>query len=182
MQLRALQTVFILGLTAGMTFMGTAPAQIAPGASPESQGQAAARLTHAVDLSRKNVLVLHGLESNVPIFELTDSGIKTVLDSGGVGKRNQFFEYLDLVRNPGPEHRILMAEFMRRRYGQRKIDLVITLYPEALLFAVNEGCTIFPGAPIVALYLPAGFELPHVGCPVIRQFAMPDISGTLSSH
>lgn len=83
MQLRALQTVFILGLTAGMTFMGTAPAQIAPGASPESQGQAAARPTHAVDLSRKNVLVLHGLESNVPIFELTDSGINTVLDSGG---------------------------------------------------------------------------------------------------
>jgi len=115
----------------------------------------------------------------VPIFELTDRGIKTVLDSGGVGIRNQFFEYLDLVRNPGPEHRILMAEFMRQRYGQRKIDLVITLYPEALLFAVNEGCTIFPGAPIVALYLPAGFELPHAGCPVIRQSAIPDISGTL---
>jgi hypothetical protein len=55
-----------------------------------------------VDLSQKNVLVLHGLESNVPIFELTDRGIKTVLDSGGVGIRNQFFEYLDLVRNPGP--------------------------------------------------------------------------------
>jgi PAS domain S-box-containing protein len=72
-----------------------------------------------------------------------------------------------------------MAEFMRQRYGQRKIDLVITLYPEALLFAVNEGCPIFPGAPIVALYLPENFELPHMGCPVIRQFAIPDISGTL---
>jgi hypothetical protein len=96
-----------------------------------------------------------------------------------VGTRNQFFEYLDLVRNPGPEHRIRMMELMRQRYGQRKIDLVITLYPEALRFAVNEGCTIFSEAPIVALYLPEGFELRHAGCPVIQQFVTPDISGTL---
>jgi len=165
-----------------MTGMGLAAmpqAQATPGAAVRPQEAKHPRMASAVDLSQKNVLVLHGLESNVPIFELTDRGIKMVLDSGGVGIRNQFFEYLDLVRNPGPEHRILMAEFMRQRYGQRKIDLVITLYPEALLFAVNEGCTIFPGAPIVALYLPAGFELPHAGCPVIRQSAIPDISGTL---
>jgi len=179
MRLRALQSFFILVLITGMGFAGIAPAQVAPGATPKSQAKPEEHSNSAVDLSQKNVLVLHGLESNVPIFESTDRGIKTVLDSGGVGARNQFFEYLDLVRNPEPEHRILMAEFMRQRYGQRKIDLVITLYPEALLFAVNEGCTIFPGAPIVALYLPLGFELPHVSCPVIRQFAVPDISGTL---
>ena len=173
------QSVFVLVLISGMSFSATSRAQIALDAAPTFETQAAPRPTSEVDLSRKNVLILHGLESNVPIFELTDRGIKTVLDSGGVGNRNQFFEYLDLVRNPGPEHRILMAEFMRQRYGQRKIDLVITLYPEALLFAVNEGCTIFPGASIVALYLPVGFELPPVGCPVIQQFALPDISGTL---
>ena len=86
MRLRALQTVFIIVLTAGMTFIDIAPAQIAPGVQPESQGQAAVRPTPAVDLSHKNVLVLHGLESNLPIFELTDRGIKTVLDSGGGGQ------------------------------------------------------------------------------------------------
>ena len=151
MRLRALQSFFILVLIAGMGLAAITQAQVAPCATPESQAKPEDRSNPAVDLSQKNVLVLHGLESNVPIFELTDRGIKTVLDSGGVGNRNQFFEYLDLVRNPGSEHLILMAEFMRQRYGQRKIDLVITLYPEALLFAVNEGCPIFPGAPIVAL-------------------------------
>jgi PAS domain S-box-containing protein len=155
------------------------PAQAASSAAPGSMGPAAVHLTPPAGLSRKNVLILHGLESNVPIFELTDRGIKTVLESAGVGTRNQFFEYLDVVRNPGPEHRILMTELLRQRYGQRKIDLIITLYPEALLFAVNEGCTIFPGTPIVALYLPVGFELPSVGGPVIQQSFIPDISGTL---
>jgi PAS domain S-box-containing protein len=142
-------------------------AQAAPGAPP------------AADLSQKNVLILNALESNVPISESTSRGIRKVLDSGGVGVRNQFFDYLDLVRNPEPEHRGLMADYLRQRYGHRQIDLVITLYPEALLFALNEGCTIFPGAPLVALYLPEGFELPQGSCPVIQQIVLPDIRGTL---
>jgi PAS domain S-box-containing protein len=162
-----------------MSLASAARVQAAPGAAPGSQGQAEAYPTPAVDLSRKHVLILNGLESNPPIFELTERGIKTVLESGGVSTRNQFFEHLDLDRNPGPEHRIFVAELMRQRYGRRKIDLVITLYPEGLLFAVNEGCTIFSGAPIVALYLPEAFELPHVRCPVTQQLATPDISGTL---
>jgi PAS domain S-box-containing protein len=173
------QSVFVLVLIAGMGLSTTSRAQIAPDAAPKSETLAASRPTSEVDLSRKNVLILHGLESNVPIFELTDLGIKTVLESAGVGTRNQFFEYLDLVRDPGVEHRKLLTELMRQRYGRRKIDLVITLYPEALLFAVNEGSAIFPGTPIVALYLPAGFELPPAGGSVIQQSVIPDISGTL---
>jgi PAS domain S-box-containing protein len=165
-----------------MTAVGLAAmpqAQIASGTPPEFHVKTADHPTPAVDLSHKNVLILHGVESNAPIFELTDRGIKRVLETGGVGIRNQFFEYLDLIRNPGPEHRIRVTQLMRQRYVQRKIDLVITLYPEALLFAVNEGCTIFPGATIVALYLPEGFELPPLSCPATRQIVVPDIDGTI---
>ncbi len=46
-----------------------------------------------VDLIGKNVLILHAFEANVPIFGLTDRGLRTALDAGGVGIRNQFFEY-----------------------------------------------------------------------------------------
>lgn len=169
MRFRTSISVHFFVLIAALGIVGAVPSLADPGAAP------------AADLSRKNVLVLHGLESNAPIFELTDRGIRRVLESAGVGTRNQFFEYLDLVRNPGHEHRILMTEFLQKRYGQRKIDLVITLYPEALLFAVNDGHTIFPGAPIVALYLPVGFEVPLAGVPVVPHFVMPDISGTLES-
>jgi PAS domain S-box-containing protein len=154
-------------------------AQAAPGAAPGPAVQTAAPATPAADLSQKNVLVLHALESNVPVFELTDHGIRAALDSGGVGIRNQFFEYLDLVRNPSPEHRKLLMELMRQRYSQRKIDLIITQYPEALIFALDEGRTIFPEAPIIALYLPLGSEPPDTGRHIIRQFLFPDLTGTL---
>jgi PAS domain S-box-containing protein len=138
-----------------------------------------AQAQHQNTLTGKNVLILHALESNVPIFELTDRGLRAALDAGGVGIRNQFFEYLDLARNPGPEYRELLADLMRLRYGHRKIDLIITLYPEALLFAIKEGRTIFPQTPIIALYLPIGFEQPQSDQRVIRQFVIPEMKGTL---
>jgi hypothetical protein len=179
MRVRALQAFCVLALMAGMGLAAKPNAQVAPGTPPESRVKTADHPAPAADLSHKNVLILHGVESNAPIFELTDRGIKRVLESGGVGIRNQFFEYLDLVRNPSTEHRVLVTELIRERYVRRKIDLVITLYPEALLFAVKEGCTIFPGAPIVALYLPEGFEPPALSCPATRQIVVPDIDGTI---
>jgi PAS domain S-box-containing protein len=154
-------------------------ALILAGPAPGSQGQKAAPSTPVDDLSRKNVLVLHGFESNVPVFELTDHGIRAALDAGGVSIRKQFFEYLDLARNPSSEHRRLLVELMRQRYSQRKIDLIITLYEEALRFVLNEDPAIFSEAPVIALYLPLGFAQPDTGRVVIRQITIPDITGTL---
>jgi len=42
-------------------------------------------------LEGKKVLVMHAFESNVPVFELADRGLKASLDTDGVGIRNQFF-------------------------------------------------------------------------------------------
>ncbi len=130
-------------------------------------------------LSEKNVLILHALESNVPIFELTDRGLRAALDAGGVGIRNQFFEYLDLARNPGPEHSQRLGELLRLRYGHRKIDVIITLYPEALRFVLNEGRVIFPDVPILGLYMPPGIELPKTDRRIIQHLVNRDVVGTL---
>ncbi len=130
-------------------------------------------------ISEKNVLILHALESNVPIFELTDRGLRAALDSGGVGIRNQFFEYLDLARNPGPEHIQRLGELLRLRYGHRKIDVIITLYPEALRFVLKEGLVIFPDVPILGLYMPPGIELPNTDRRIIQHLVNRDVVGTL---
>ena len=130
-------------------------------------------------LSEKNVLILHAFESNVPIFELTDRGLRAALDSGGVGIRNQFFEYLDLARNPGPEHSQHLVELLRQRYGQRKIAVIITMYPEALRFALNEGRRIFPDVPILSLYMPAGVELPKTDRHIIQHLVRRDVVSTI---
>ncbi|HSR12353.1 MAG TPA: PAS domain S-box protein, partial [Thermodesulfobacteriota bacterium] len=100
------------------------------------------------------------------------------LDSGGILRTNQFFESLDLRRNPGPEYKRRMLEEMRARYGHRKIDMVVTMYPEALDFVLKEAADIFPGVPVLALYLPEHFELPKSNRLVIGHTAFLDIGGT----
>jgi PAS domain S-box-containing protein len=179
MRLRAIQAVFILGLIAGMSLSATAPAQIASGSAPGSADLAAGPGTPATDLSQKNVLVLHALEANMPLNVQTDRAIIAALEAGGIGIRNQFFEYLDLQRNPGSEHRKRLADMMHLRYGERKIDVVITLYPEALKFLLMDCREIFPDGPIVALYMAPGVELPKTGHRIIQHVFRGDMQGTL---
>jgi PAS domain S-box-containing protein len=132
-----------------------------------------------VDLTGRNVLVLHALEANMPLNVRTDRAIMAALEAGGIGMRNQFFEYLDLQRNAGLEHRKRLAEMMHLRYGKRKIDVIITLYPEALEFLLKDCREIFPDAPIVALYMAPSFQLPKTDRRIIQHVFRGDMRGTL---
>ena len=130
-------------------------------------------------LGKNNVLILNAFESNIPAFQKTNQGLSAALQSGGIGIRNQFYEHLDLVRNPGPENRRLLLKLMRQRYGHRKIDFIITLYPEALKFVLDEGQAIFSDAPVLALFLPQGFELSKTGRRITPHLVIPDLKRTL---
>ena len=133
--------------------------------------------------AEKSMLFLYAFEAHLPVFEKTNQGILAALETGGVSIRSVFFEYLDLARNTGPEHRQRLAELMRQRYSQRKIDMIVTLYPEALRFVINEGRAISPAAPILALYLPQGFQLPKRQHPIVAHSAHDsyDLVGTLEA-
>jgi hypothetical protein len=123
-----------------------------------------AGLAHAqpqTELAARNILVLHAYEGQAPVFLETDKGVSDTLQSGGISSLNQFFESLELRRNPGPEHRKLLVEQMRTRYGHRKLDMIVTMYPEALEFVLKDCSDILPEVPVLALYLPQGFELPR---------------------
>jgi PAS domain S-box-containing protein len=130
-------------------------------------------------LAGKNVLILHSLEFSAPVFVQTDQGLITTLESGGIPRVNQFFETLDLRRNPGPENRRLLVEQMRVRYSRRNLDMIVTMYPEALEFMLKDCRDIFPAVPILALYLPQSFESSETDRRIIRHFPTLDIIGTL---
>ena len=90
-------------------------------------GVSYAQTQSQTDLETKNILVLHSFEANVPVFVGTDKGLSTTLESGGISGLNQFFESLDLRRNPSPEYRKLLVEQMRMQYGRRKLDVIVTM-------------------------------------------------------
>jgi hypothetical protein len=127
-------------------------------------------------LRGKNVLVIHSLEASAPVFVETDKGLLNTLESGGIPRVNQFFETLDLTRNPDPENRSLLVEQMRVRYSHRKPDMIITMYPEAVEFALEDCRDIFPDVPILALYLPEGFELPKTNRRIMEKLSAESVA------
>ena len=142
-----------------------------------------AGVTHAqvqfqTGLETKNVLVLHAFEANVPVFVGTDKGLSTTLESNGISGLNQFFESLDLRRNPSPEYRKLLIEKMRMQYGRSKLSVIVTMWPEALEFVLKDCRDIFPDVLILALYLPEGFRLPKTNRRIIGHSTKTDILGT----
>jgi PAS domain S-box-containing protein len=132
-----------------------------------------------VDLTGKNILILHAFERTTPTNEATDQGLRDSLESGGIGTKNQFFEYLDLLPNPGPEYKKRLAELLHLHYSERKIDMIITLYNEALQFLLNEGRDIFPDVPVLALYKSPGIDLPKTNRRIIEHQVTYDMVGTL---
>jgi len=132
-----------------------------------------------VDLTGKNVLVLHAHEANAPVFVETDKGLSSTLQSGGISSQNQFFEYLNLRRNPGSAYRRLLVAQMRTQYSHRKPDMIITMYPEAVEFVLKDCRDIFPHVPILALYLPQSFKVSETDRRIISHFPTVDIMGTL---
>ena len=57
--------------------------------------------------------------------------------------------------------------------------MIITVYPEALEFVLKDCRDFLPDVPILALYLPHGFELPETDRPIIGHAPAVDILGTL---
>ena len=132
-------------------------------------------------LSDKNVLILHAHEGNAPVFQETDRSLGRTLQAGGVPILNQFVQSLNLRRGSDPETRKRLIEYMRAFYRHRSFDLIITMYPEALDFVLNEGRGLFPNTPpILALYLPTVTgPSTAVGFHIFRHAATLDMHGTL---
>ena len=131
------------------------------------------------ELAEKHILVLHAFEANAPVFQDTDRALGSGLQAGGIPITNQFFEFLDLRRYPDAGYRRLLVEKMRAQFRHRQFDLIVTMYPEALHFVLNEGRTLFPDAPILALYLPTDMELPKADRRIFHHTYTLDMLGTL---
>jgi len=98
----------------------------------------------------KRVLVLYSLDKGHPAHGLTEQGISEVFRANREFDVMLYPEYLDMGRFPGPAQAKAMAEFLRRKYADIKIDVIIAVYPSAVDFLLDERTALFPDVPIVA--------------------------------
>ena len=107
-------------------------------------------------LPQKRILLLYSENKAHPAHELTDQGIRAVIQSNKLFDVQLYTEYLDLSRFKGPGHARAMADYLNRKYAGTKIGVIITVYPAAIDFLIREEGKGFPGVPIVACEIDRG--------------------------
>ena len=98
---------------------------------------------------QKAVLALYGSRPDLPANVMVDEIIRSTLERG-LGPRLDFYaEFLDAARWPEGEAQAALRDFLRRKYAQRRLSVIIAVARPAINFMRIYGDELFPGVPIV---------------------------------
>ena len=109
----------------------------------------------------KRVLVVYWGNNYVPANTVFDQNFQTALQSASAKTVEIYSEFLDFDRFPGEDQSRLLLDYLRRKYADRTIDVVIACGDRALDFLLGYRDTLFATVPIVfvAGKAPAAKEL-----------------------
>lgn len=132
-------------------------------------------------LDRKVVLVLNSYHWGYSWTDAQVAGIMEVLNAAPE-RPEIFLEHMDALRRPAGPDDHFMEDYLRRRFGALRFDLVIVTDDPALEFAVRHHAELFPAASIVfsdARNFDADAVRPDIPVTGIREHL--DIAGTLEA-
>ena len=98
---------------------------------------------------RRNVLVLYGLQSAMPIVQDWDRGIRTALDSRLESPVRIDREYLDLLRSRDETYRRQWLDLLRLKYARHDPEVILAVHDPAIQFAIANRSELFPDVPLV---------------------------------
>ena len=104
--------------------------------------------SQAQEQSPRSVLTVHSGSVFFPPNPVLDAAIRDVLVSGPEIPVDYYAEYLEADRF-GSSASASLAEYVRRKYLRRRIDLVIAVTNDSLAFVLDHRDELFPDVPIV---------------------------------
>ena len=102
----------------------------------------------------KKVLLVYAYQSMLPAIFEWDEGIRAALQVTETQPIEIYTEFLDLVNFADEAYVQSLVNFLRVKYSNQKIDLLIPVGSSAFSFLRVHGNALFPGTPIVFCYLP----------------------------
>jgi signal transduction histidine kinase len=135
----------------------------------------------------RRVVLLFDERPELPGLALLQADLVRTLTSNSADRVEVYNETMDQSRFGSNNYQLLLRDFLRAKYSDKKIDVVIAILAPSLDFLLNYGAVIFPGTPIVFCGIDKtelGNRLlpPHVrGILVKREFA-PTIEIALGLH
>jgi signal transduction histidine kinase len=96
----------------------------------------------------KRVLVLYWYNKDFRGNVEFDQNFMAVLQSAQLGNVEYYPEYLESNRFPGEAHAALLRDYLRQKYADRTIDLVVAVSDPSLDFLLKYRTDLFPQSPI----------------------------------
>src|SRR5215216_4139624 len=99
--------------------------------------------------ANRHVVLLYDERIQLPGLALMDEEIDREIRTGSTEPIELYREVMDLSRFDSEAYKILLRDFLRAKYANKKIDVAVAILPVAFDFLSAYGELIFPGAPIV---------------------------------
>ena len=122
----------------------------------------------------KRILALYWYSKDFPTNVKFDESLKTVFQGTADGTIEYYAEYLESNRFPGENQSLLLRDYLRQKYADRKIDVLIALSSISLNFLTKYHAELFPNAPIVFTTI----DRPELG----NQVTGPRITGVITDN
>lgn len=99
--------------------------------------------------SQKRVMLLYSQRKDGPYSAAFERVMQQTLNEGMEGRIDFYQEYIDEQRFFDQKYRVALSDFIRRKYGDQRYDLVVAIGGAAVSFAADHGPELFPETPVV---------------------------------
>ena len=126
------------------------------------------------------VLILDSTDASELVPQYFGQGVREVLVGRAQRPIEFYTEFLDALRFQGTFHEQEFATFLKRKYENRRPDLIVSVLPEAFAFVEGHREALWPNTPVVFVGVPD--DLPRVRAPgpgITGILTRVDFSGTL---
>jgi len=100
------------------------------------------------------VVILHSSDIALPASVLLEQTARKTLLAGTTRRIEFYTESLDGLRLPNSEYESTFVEFLRKKYKDRKPDIIIAVVPLALGFVEQHRLELWPAIPVVFCAIP----------------------------
>jgi signal transduction histidine kinase len=104
----------------------------------------------------RHIVLLFDERVELPGLSRLEAEFVHTLRSGSPEPVEVYREAMDLSRFSSDAYKVLLQDFLRAKYADKKIDVVVAIMAPALDFLMMYGSLIFPGTPIVFCGLDRG--------------------------
>src|SRR6478609_746651 len=103
----------------------------------------------AAQPAQRSVLVLDQSSAGLPFNTAVTSAIRSTINAGTKSPISFYSEHLDANRFFGPEYENEFVQFLKAKYREKHIDVVIVVGASALDFIARRRDQLWPSVPVV---------------------------------